>query len=315
MKRRFSGILLTALAVALTAGGAEAQARKVGTILVAHGAGEGWNAKVEAVAKLARTGGPVEVAYLMGDGAKAHRFQDAAQRLVEEGATEIVVVPLLVSSFSGHYDQIRYLAGETDSIDEMMMHHLQMSGLERPTVRVPVRLAPALDDSPQVAAVLADRVRALAESPREQAVFIIGHGPNSAEDFAAWMKNLRPIADTVKARTGVRDVKIGLVRDDAPAEVRAEAVKEIREVILLQNALTRKPVVVVPILISTGSVSNQKLPADLEGLPVVYRGDPLLPHPAIARWVEARVKESQQTAAHIPRAAEREGMAPMGHDH
>jgi sirohydrochlorin ferrochelatase len=315
MNRRFSSILFTALAVALSAGGAHAQTAKVGTILVAHGAGEGWNSKVEAVAKLARTGGPVEVAYLMGDGAKLHRFQDAASRLVKEGATEIVVVPLLVSSFSGHYDQIRYLSGQTDSIGAMMMHHLQMSGLERPSVKVPVRLAPALDDSPQVAAVLADRVREMAASPEEQAVFIIGHGPNSAEDFAAWMKNLRPIADSVKARTGVRDVKIGLVRDDAPPEVRAEAVREIREVILLQNALTGKPVVVVPILISTGSVSNQKLPADLEGLPVVYRGEPLLPHPAIARWVESRVKDSHLTAARTPQPAAHEGMAPMGHDH
>jgi sirohydrochlorin ferrochelatase len=155
----------------------------------------------------------------------------------------------------------------------------------------------------------------MAASPEEQAVFIIGHGPNSAEDFAAWMKNLRPIADSVKAHTGVRDVKIGLVRDDAPPEVRAEAVREIREVILLQNALTGKPVVVVPILISTGSVSNQKLPADLEGLPVVYRGEPLLPHPAIARWVESRVKDSHLTAARTPQPAAHEGMAPMGHDH
>lgn len=317
MKRRFSGILLAALAVALTAGGARAQSAKVGTILVAHGAGEGWNAKVEAVAKLAQTGGPVEVAYLMGDGAKSHRFQDAARRLVDEGATEIVVVPLLVSSYSGHYDQIRYLAGQTDAIDEMMMHHLQMSGLERPRLNVPIHLAAALDSSPEVATVLAERVRSLATALPEQAVFIIGHGPNSAEDFAAWMKNLRPIAETVKARTGVRDVKIGLVRDDAPPEVRAEAVKEIREVILLQNALTGKPVVVVPILISTGSVSNVKLPADLEGLPVVYRGEPLLPHPAIAHWVESRVRNRGTASASAPpaRSGSKMETMPTGHNY
>ena len=36
---------------------------------------------------------------------------------------------------------------------------------------------------------------------------------------------------------------------------------------------------VVPILVSTGQVSKEKFPADLAGLPVVYKGDALLPHP------------------------------------
>jgi hypothetical protein len=107
------------------------------------------------------------------------------------------------------------------------------------------------------------------------------------------MKNLRPLVDRVAAATGFRDVKVGLVRDDAPPEVRAEAVRGIRETIQLQHALTGKPVVVVPILVSTGSVSREHVPADLEGLPIVYTGEPLLPHPALARWVESRVAGSR----------------------
>jgi sirohydrochlorin ferrochelatase len=293
MRRSILQVILTALAVMLATGDLHAQGAKVGTLLIAHGAGPDWNAKVEALAGITRTGGPVEVSYLMGPAAATHRFQDAARKLVAEGATEIVVVPLLVSSHSGHYDQIRYLAGEVDSIPEMMLHHLHMSGIHRAEVKVPIHLAKAIDDSPEVARVLAERALKLATSPREQALFIVGHGPNSAEDYAEWMRNLRPMADSVAAATGFRDVKIGLVRDDAPAEVRAEAVRGIRETIRLQHALTGKPVVVVPILISTGSVSREHVPADLAGLPIVYSGEPLLPHPALARWVESRVKGSR----------------------
>jgi hypothetical protein len=84
-----------------------------------------------------------------------------------------------------------------------------------------------------------------------------------------------------------------LVRDDAPPPVRAEAVLGIRETIALQHEATRQPVVVVPILISSGEVSDRKLPADLEGLPVVYEGTPLLPHAEMARWVESRVRGPQ----------------------
>ncbi|HEX2165644.1 MAG TPA: CbiX/SirB N-terminal domain-containing protein [Longimicrobiales bacterium] len=272
----------------------QAQAGSAGTIIIAHGGGPEWNAQVESVAALVETGGPVEVSYLMGPGAKAHRFQDAAARLVAAGATQIVVVPMLMSSHSGHYEQIRYLAGEADTISETMMHHLHMAGIERADVTVPIRVAKAIDDSPDVARVLAERALAIADDPAAQALFIIGHGPNGAEDNAAWMSNLRPIADSIRAATGFRDVKVGLVRDDAPTAVRAEAVKVVREIIQLQHDLTGRDVVVVPALISRGQVSQEKIPADLAGLPVRYTGDALLPHEGLARWIERRVA---QTAA------------------
>jgi sirohydrochlorin ferrochelatase len=260
----------------------------VGTIIIAHGGGPEWNAQVERVAAEVRLAGPVAVSYLMGPGAKAAPFHSVVAGLKERGAQEIVVVPMLVSSHSGHYQQIRYLVGETDSLSEPMMHHLQMAGIERAAAGTPIRLTRAMDDAPEVAAVIAERALALAEDPAGRALFIVGHGPNSAEDAAEWMKNLRPIADSVRARTGFRSVLVGLVRDDAPAPVRQEAVRQVREMIALQHELTGRDVVVVPVLVSTGSVSRDKLPADLAGLPIVYKGEPLLPHPGMARWVEAR---------------------------
>ena len=103
------------------------------------------------------------------------------------------------------------------------------------------------------------------------------------------------MADTVKAATGFASVAVELVRDDAPAAVRAEAVKRAREIITLQRAATGKEVIVVPILVSSGDVANRKLPGDLAGLPIVYAGTPLLPHSLMATWVERRVLEAAVT--------------------
>lgn len=264
----------------------------VGTILIAHGAGPEWNAQVETIAREARTGGPIEVSYLMGPAAADHRFQDAASRLVERGAERIVVVPLLVSSHSSHYDQIRYLTGELDELGETMMHHLHRSGITRASTAVPIRLTRAIDDSPAVAEVLTRRALDLVDRPADRALFIVGHGPNSAEDNAAWMDNLRRIAARVAQQSGFVDVKVGLVRDDAPAAVRAEAVRSVRETIGLQHRLTGRDVVVVPVMISTGGITRERIPRDLEGLPIVYTGDALLPHPGMARWLEERVAEA-----------------------
>jgi sirohydrochlorin ferrochelatase len=264
----------------------------IGTLIVAHGGGPVWDARVEKIAAEVRLPGPVGVSFLMGPGAKAHRFQDAVADLARRGAREVVVVPMLVSSHSGHYEQIRYLVGEQDSLDETMRHHLHMSGIERARAGVPLRLTKAVDDAPEIAEVLADRARGLAKDPASQALFLVGHGPKSAEDYAEWMVNLRRVADTVRARTGFRSVLLDLVRDDAPPPVRAEAVARVRELIQLQHQLTGRDVVVVPVLISTGRVSTEKLPKDLQGLPMSYTDEGLLPHSGMARWVESRVRHA-----------------------
>ena len=278
---------------------ASAVAQKVGTIVVAHGGDSVWNAQVRDVARQVKTGGPVEVSFLMGAGAKTARFQDAVARLEAQGVSQIVVVPMLVSSHSGHYEQVRYLGGDAVTLGETMMHHLHMAGIERPTAKVPLRVTKAMDASAEVARVLADRALAMTKTPREQALLVVGHGPNSAEDYAAWMENLRPVADSVKAWTGFRDVRVDLVRDDAPAPVRAEAVRRVRELIELQHLVTNKDVIVVPVLVSKGSVSRDKVPNDIRGTRSIYAGEPLLPHPAMARWIEARVREASGAATAV----------------
>jgi hypothetical protein len=68
--------------------------------------------------------------------------------------------------------------------------------------------------------------------------------------------------------------------------VRAEAVTRVREIVRWLNQITGAPVAVVPALVATGAVSQVTLKRDLEGLPVVYAGDAVLPNLGMARWVE-----------------------------
>jgi len=287
-------ILFTIVIAVFACGTAAAQT--VGTIVVAHGGDDGWNRQVIDIAARAKTGGPIEVAFLMGPGASSYRFQDAAQKLVKAGVGQIVVVPLLISSSSGHYDQIRYLAGAAVKLDDVMMHHLHMAGLEPAKVNVPMRVTRAIDDSPAAARVLAERALELTRNTAAHALFIVGHGPNEPEQFAFWMKNLRTLADSVQSFSGFADVRTGVIQDDAPAEVRAEAVKRVRDLIELQHAATKQPVVVVPALISKGSITKEKLPRDLAGLPILFSGEALLPHPLLAKWIEERVADASATA-------------------
>jgi sirohydrochlorin ferrochelatase len=288
---RFAAVVVAAHAPVVAAQGTPREAASVGAVIVAHGGGKAWNDRVRELVNASGMSN-LEIAFLMGEEAPSYRFQDAVNRLESRGVSEIVVLPLLVSSHSGHYEQIRWLAGATDSLDTVMREHLAHAGIEPVHAKVPLRVAAALDDSPALARVLADRARALATDAPRQALFLLGHGPNSAEDYAAWMENLRRVADSVKAATGFRDVRVDLVRDDAPKAVRAEAVRRIREIISLQHEVTGRDVVVVPILVSTGGSSRGPMfTKDLDGLPIVYGKEPLLPHAALVDWIRARISE------------------------
>jgi sirohydrochlorin ferrochelatase len=286
MKNRLLRLLAPALILIPFIG---AGAQTIGTLVVAHGGDSAWNALVRESVAMLRLSGPVELSFLMGNEASRTRFQDAVARLAARGAKEVVAVPLLVSSHSGHYEQIRYLSGHTDSLDAVMREHLHHAGIEPATARVPIRVARALDDSWELARALADRATTFEPQPKGKALMLVGHGPNSAEDYASWMRNLRVVADSVRRWSGFRDVRVELVREDAPAEVRAEAVTRLRELIAMQAEITGGTVTVVPILISRGGISRSRILQDLEGLPIRYSGDPVLPHPAIADWISRRV--------------------------
>lgn len=86
---------------------------------------------------------------------------------------------------------------------------------------------------------------------------------------AAFCAFSRLVFAQTAASVGTWDVRVDLVRDDAPAAVRIEAVRRVRELIELQHLATGKEVLVVPVLVSKGTISRDKIPNDLKGLPVV----------------------------------------------
>ncbi len=265
-------------------------------IVVAHGGGPEWNAGVFAAVQQAKLGQPVEVAFLMGPAAAQHRFQDAVSRLRQAGASRAIVVPMFVSSRSGHVDQIRWLMGLTEQLDTVMHHHLHMSGIERPTDRMPLTLTPAIDDAAELVEALAARAESLRPDPATRsALLLVGHGPNLEAEYAFWMEHLRRVAAGVRERTGWRDVRIGLVKDDAPTAERAEAVRHVRDLTELQAAAARDSVTVVPVLLAPGKLTKVGLPRDLANLPIRYTGEPLLPHPAMGRWIARRVRDALPT--------------------
>jgi hypothetical protein len=82
-----------------------------GILLLAHGGADEWNQRVIDLAKTVDATQPTEVAFGMASRAT---IQAAVDKLVARGVTEIVAVPLFVSSWSSVITSTEYLLGLRD---------------------------------------------------------------------------------------------------------------------------------------------------------------------------------------------------------
>ena len=175
MKRSISvlGLVLASLSQTVAAG--QQPAVKTGVLLLAHGGQPQWNAHVEDVARKVDARHPVEVAFGMATRAN---IQAAADKLVARGVTQIVAVPLFVSSHSSVITSTAYLLGlRADAPADLAKfakmthgshgapageHAHHAADPASPIVStVPVRMTAALNRHPLVGAILADRARAI----------------------------------------------------------------------------------------------------------------------------------------------------------
>lgn len=271
--------LMMAAFLALTPAALEAQG---GLLVVAHGANKGWNDRVRETVQNVTWDGPVAIAFLMGAEADSLGWDAGVARLVSEGAREITVVPLMVSSHGSHYRQIRFYAGELPSLPPELAQHDHGTHSPPP---VPMRVTPALDDAPEFAAALSARWRAMAEADRSRPLLLVAHGPNDPDDAVEWLEDIGSVSAGLRTATG-KDLFVGLLRDDAPAPVRARAVAAMRDSVLAMAQRSGDSVVALPVMISSGSITRIKIPADLAGLPIRYHAEPLAPLPELSRWIE-----------------------------
>ena len=265
---------------------------QTGLLVVAHGAGPEWNGPVrETVASVSWPHGPVQVAFLMGAETPASGWDSAAARLVRAGARDIVAVPLMVSTFGEHVTEIRWLAGEVAQLPASLASHAQHHRMALP---VSARVTAALDDAPELGGALAARWAALSDADRSRPVLLVAHGPSADSLAQYWVHNLTTVAAAL-TRAGAGAVRIGLLRDDAPPPVRAAAIAAMRDTVLALAARSGDSVVALPVMISSGTITAERIPRDLLGLPIRYSALPLAPLPHLARWIE-RVASTSRTA-------------------
>lgn len=313
-------LVALAAALSLTAGVAQAQ---TGLIVVAHGASPEWNGRVRGtVAKVKWPHGPVAVAFLMGAETATAGWDQAIDSMRARGAKSLVVVPLLVSTHGFHYDQIEYYAGLRDTLimpppppprapqpaaagrDTAAggypgaAYGAGMTGMNHPHVHnrppgVPATVTPAIDGAPELGAVILSEWSAFAPECKGRAIMFVAHGPSNDADANRWVTNIAIAAQSLRGAGYTGAVRVGLLRDDAPAPMRAAAISAMRDTIQAMATRTRDSVVVIPVLISSGAINKVTIPRDLNDLPIRYHPIALSGHDEIARWIERMANGSR----------------------
>lgn len=279
--------LLPASAMAVTE-------QRPGVLILAHGGNDAWNTSVRDAVHLAGVPYPTDIAYGMGmREQEVAQIREAVARLQARGITELLVVPLLVSSHSEVYRQYEYLFGLRRA--SPWPHHTpQPLALD-----LSVRLSAPLDGHPYVAEVVLDRARHLSQDPAHEVVVLVAHGPNNAQDNDAWLLMLRSVALFVQQRGNFFRVDVATLRDDAPWLTRHQATQTLRR--LVSQASRTHRVLVVPFLLARGGI-EEKIPRRLHGLTYTFTGETLLPHPRVAAWIRDAVDRLVNEPAQQPSA-------------
>ena len=300
LKIRILPLVLFAVLVARIA------AAEPGILLLAHGGSTEWNARVTELAAKVDPTRPTEVAFGMATRAT---IQSGIDKLVARGVTEIVAVPLFVSSWSTVITSTEYLLGLRAEAPAALAVYAKMNhapaaagtsgatptGHEGHTMAtdgttpvkstVPIRMTLALNDHPIVADVLTSRARAISRNPAQEALVIVAHGPNEEEDNGRWLADMRSLAARVGQSEKFASIEYLTLRDDAPKPVRDAATEQLRGIVQRELTAGRR-VLIVPLLISFGGI-ERGLRERLDGLSYTMAEAALMPDDRLAAWVLA----------------------------
>jgi sirohydrochlorin ferrochelatase len=257
-----------------------AAGEKIGVLVVAHGSDEiRWNQVVQQGVAAVRLPYPIAVGYLEFT---EPDIQKAVTKLESQGVSRIIAVPLFVSTYSNHIEEIKYILRLRDTLP-------QSEGATGETLRQvqchsQISLTAALDDHPIVAKILAERLQRISSDPGHEVAVLVGHGADTEAGATKWQAQFDSLAQQVKKNLKLKAAYYGFAAMGKPT---------VRQTVTAAGS--EGEVLLIPVMLSEGFFTDQKIPRDLEGLRYRYPqpGErALLPHADLARFIEMRVKET-----------------------
>ncbi len=271
-----------------------------GVLVMAHGGIPEWDAGVLETLQPLREKYTLEVAFGMAD---AYSLQEAVTRLEHQGVTDIAVVRLFISGESW-YERTQQILGlipgaparepAADSAHNAHGHgeshgnatahggHRMEFWQVQSSARFQLTVE-GLSDAEQMSEVLLTRATDLSKNPAAEDVLILAHGPEDDAENERWIASISERAQLLRERGGFNDIHVASLREDWP-EKREVAQAQVRDYLSRSRAEGRTPIVIPYRVHGFGPYAEA-----LEGLDYVSDGKGLIPHPAVADWIEDQI--------------------------
>jgi len=181
---------------------------KYGLLVISHGSRDPiWVqlvraacAQIQLPAKLSDI--PIECAFL--ELVEGHLIQDGIDRLETAGVTDIIVIPLFISSGSTHIDEISWALG-------LQAKPSLPTDLLRFCIRAVIHWCPPIDDDPEIARLLVDKLKPVSHDPTKQLVLLVGHGSREKGFYTRWHQGMASLAAQMKELGGYAEADIAML--------------------------------------------------------------------------------------------------------
>lgn len=283
------------IGLALFALGACAAPPQRGILVMAHGGDAEWNRQVERVVEPLKTRYPTEIAFGMAD---PKTIEEATARLEQQGVDHVAVVRMYISgeSFRERTERILGLSEPLEPEDGPHQGHSADGGMMvAPATPISTQATFAMSDrgvgeSPLVDAILVDRLRDLSDSPENECVLIVAHGPGDDAENDRWLSAMRTRVARLRDLGPFQRVECMTLREDWRPK-RESAEKRIRSYV--QECTDEGfNVIVIPFRVAGFGPYEDVL----EGLTYVADGRGFCPHPNMTEWIELTARECFENA-------------------
>ncbi len=245
-----------------------------GVLVISHGSrNPEWVLTVdESICKLnIPSGMPLDSSFL--EAVEGREIQDGIDALEQKGVTDLIVVPLFISSGSTHMEEIQYALG---LIEESAIE----TDIGRMRLRARVHFCAPINDDPLIAEICLEKIRPLSVHPEREILLMIGHGSDESGFGDRWQEMLGAMTEQVRQMGGFALAATATLHPDEIAERVAQ----------LEQAYPEYAIVVSPFFLSEGYFTKKVIPQRLsEATRVRYNGAALLPHDNITRWMEQQI--------------------------
>lgn len=180
-----------------------------GVLIISHGSRDkAWVSIVEEAVSGLSLGEEIPVVVSFLELVEGRLIQDGINELEHAGITDIIVIPLFVSSGSTHVDEIEYALGAKPEPE-------RETDLALFSVKAKVHYGYPIDDDPDIAVMIWDKLRELSTEPKRETILLVGHGSVYDGFRQRWQKGISSLAGRVSEVSGVAAADYGLLSPDS----------------------------------------------------------------------------------------------------